>query len=109
MGIRFRRSIKIAPGIRLSVTKTGIGVSAGIRGARYSVHSSGRRTTTFGIPGTGLSHVSTTYGSRPESRAPSSTAVPPRSTGPAYATGPQAAAVLPKAGLFAGAADKHYR
>jgi hypothetical protein len=53
MGFRMRRSIKIAPGIRLNVSKRGVGMSAGIGGARYSVHSSGRRTLSArtGIPG----------------------------------------------------------
>jgi Tfp pilus assembly protein PilF len=37
--------MKIAPGPRLSVTKTGLGLSAGTRVARYSVHLSGHRTT----------------------------------------------------------------
>jgi tetratricopeptide (TPR) repeat protein len=97
--LRFRRSIKIAPGVRLSVSKTGVGMSAGVRGARYSVHSSGRRTTTVGIPGTGVSHVSTSYrGSRPT-----------RQAAPAMVTGAQAAPFLPKAGLFASAAEKRYR
>ena len=31
--IRFRKSIKIAPGIRMSVSKRGFGLSAGVRGA----------------------------------------------------------------------------
>jgi tetratricopeptide (TPR) repeat protein len=53
MGFRVRKSVKIAPGVRFNVSKTGVGMSAGTRGARYSVHSSGRRTTTVrsGVPG----------------------------------------------------------
>lgn len=54
MGFRMRKSIKVAPGVRLSVSKSGVGASAGGRGARYSAHSSGRRTTTVGsgvVPG----------------------------------------------------------
>ena len=35
MGFRVRKSIGIAPGVRLNVTKTGIGATAGDRGARY--------------------------------------------------------------------------
>jgi len=62
MSIRFRKSIKVAPGVRMSVSKTGVGASVGTRGARYSVHSSGRRTTSLGIPGTGVSSVSTSGG-----------------------------------------------
>lgn len=59
MGFRFRKSIKIAPGVRLNVGKKSVGISAGTKGARVSVNSSGRVTKSVGIPGTGLSHVST--------------------------------------------------
>ena len=45
MGMRFRRSIKLGPGVRFNLSKTGVGISAGLKGARYSVHSSGRKTT----------------------------------------------------------------
>jgi tetratricopeptide (TPR) repeat protein len=109
MGIRFRRSIKIAPGVRLTVSKTGIGISAGVRGAHYSVHSSGRRTTSFGVPGTGISYVSTSYGGNTTGRRSTRSETSATAATPAYASGAQAAAILPKAGLFAGAGDRHYR
>jgi tetratricopeptide (TPR) repeat protein len=54
MSFRMRRSIKIAPGVRLNVSKSGVGASVGGRGGRYSVHSSGRRTVSAGsgiVPG----------------------------------------------------------
>jgi tetratricopeptide (TPR) repeat protein len=54
MGFRMRKSMKVAPGVRLSVSKSGVGASAGGKGGRYSAHSSGRRTTTLGsgvVPG----------------------------------------------------------
>jgi tetratricopeptide (TPR) repeat protein len=53
MGFRMRKSIKLAPGVRLNVSKRGVGMSAGVGGARYSVHSSGRRTVSArtGVPG----------------------------------------------------------
>jgi predicted negative regulator of RcsB-dependent stress response len=57
MGFKARRSIKIAPGVRLNVSNKSIGLSAGVRGARVSVNSRGRTTTTVGIPGTGISHT----------------------------------------------------
>ena len=63
MGLRFRKSFKIAPGVRMNFGKTGVGLSVGGNGLRYSVHSSGRRTTTIGIPGSGLSY-STTSGTK---------------------------------------------
>ena len=56
MGWRFHKSVKIAPGVRLNLSKRGPGLSFGGRGMRYSVGPGGRRTT-FSIPGTGLSYV----------------------------------------------------
>lgn len=58
MGFRMRKSFKIAPGVRMTVTPKSLGLSAGVRGARISANSSGRVTRTVGIPGSGLSHVS---------------------------------------------------
>jgi tetratricopeptide (TPR) repeat protein len=49
-----RKSMRIAPGVRLNVSKSGVGASVGGRGGRYSVHSSGRRTVSAGsgiVPG----------------------------------------------------------
>ncbi|MEH7252863.1 DUF4236 domain-containing protein [Neobacillus niacini] len=54
MGLNFRKSFKIAPGVRVNVGKKGVGVSVGGNGLRYSVNSSGRRTATVGVPGSGL-------------------------------------------------------
>ena len=54
MGFRFRKSFKIAPGVRVNVGKKSVGISAGVKGARVSVNSKGRVTKTVGIPGTGL-------------------------------------------------------
>ena len=54
MGFRMRKSIKVAPGVRLNVSKSGVGASVGGKGGRYSVHSSGRRTVSAGggvVPG----------------------------------------------------------
>jgi len=58
MGLNFRKSFKIAPGVRVNVGKKGVGLSVGGNGLRYSVNSSGRRTTTVGIPGSGLYYTS---------------------------------------------------
>ena len=59
MGLRFHKSINICKGVKLNLSKSGVGVSLGTNGARYSMNTSGRRTATFGIPGTGLSYVKT--------------------------------------------------
>lgn len=58
MGLNFRKSFKIAPGVRLNVGKKGISsVSVGGKGARVSVGKKGTRTT-VSAPGTGLSYSS---------------------------------------------------
>lgn len=62
VGWRFRRSLRVAPGVRLNLTRTGWGVTFGRRGAHYSIHSSGRRTVSAGFPGTGLYWQNTTTG-----------------------------------------------
>ena len=53
MGIRFRRSIKLAPGIRMNLSGSGLSWSLGPRGASMTF---GKRGTyvNAGIPGTGL-------------------------------------------------------
>ena len=64
MGFRFKKSFKVAPGIRLNVGKKSASVSVGGKGFRTSVSTTGRRTRTVSIPGTGISHVSTSCGKR---------------------------------------------
>src|SRR4051794_28114299 len=54
MGWRYRRNAQVIPGVRLNFTKSGVGVSIGGHAARYSIHSSGRRTVSFGTPIPGL-------------------------------------------------------
>lgn len=62
MGLRFRKSFKIVPGVRLNLNRKSVGVSLGGKGARYSINSSGRRTATVSVPGTGISYSKTTAG-----------------------------------------------
>lgn len=64
MGLRFRKSFKILPGVKLNLGKKSAGVSAGTTGAHYSVNSSGRKTSTVGIPGTGLSYSKSSGGGK---------------------------------------------
>lgn len=59
MGLRFRKSFSLGKGMRLNVGKSGFGLSFGTKGLRYSINSKGRRTSTVGIPGTGLSYSTT--------------------------------------------------
>jgi tetratricopeptide (TPR) repeat protein len=89
MGFRARKSIKVVPGVRLNLSKTGVGMSAGAGPARYSVHSSGRKTVSArtGIPG--VYYQQSASGSK---RAPAGA---PASVGPAS-----------KPGLFAPKGEK---
>jgi Protein of unknown function (DUF4236) len=56
VGFRFRRSIKILPGIRINLGKRGVSTSIGVRGAHVTFGRNGTRTT-VGLPGTGLSYT----------------------------------------------------
>jgi len=58
---RFRRSIKLFPGVRWNFGKKSSSISIGVRGAHYTVGTRGSRTT-VGIPGTGLSYTSVNSG-----------------------------------------------
>jgi Flp pilus assembly protein TadB len=59
MGTRFRKSVKLAPGVRVNFGKKSSSISFGGKGARYTVSTTGRKTSTVGVPGTGLSYVHT--------------------------------------------------
>lgn len=53
MGLRFRKRVKIAPGITLNFSKSGISTTVGVRGASVNFGKNGTYINT-GIPGTGL-------------------------------------------------------
>ncbi len=55
MGFRFRRSIKIAPGVRINLSKSGVSTPVGARGATVNLRGD-RVRELVGIPGTGLSY-----------------------------------------------------
>lgn len=54
MSLRFRRSIRIAPGIRLNVGMRGLSATVGPRGASLNIGPKGLYSN-LGIPGTGIS------------------------------------------------------
>jgi hypothetical protein len=56
---RFRRSIRILPGVRLNLGKRSASVSLGVRGAHVTLGGPQGTRTTVGIPGTGLSYTDT--------------------------------------------------
>ena len=57
MGFRFRRRLRVVPGIYLNFSKSGVSTSIGRRGATLNLSGNGARTT-VGLPGTGLSYRS---------------------------------------------------
>lgn len=68
MGFRFRKSIKIAPGVRVNIGKKSTSISFGGKGARYTISSTGRKTASVGIPGTGISYTATESKKKPSSK-----------------------------------------
>jgi uncharacterized protein DUF4236 len=75
---RFRRSIKIAPGVRWNIGKKSSSISVGGRGLTHTIGTKGSRTT-IGIPGTGVSY--TQVHSHPQAPPPLP-ATPPSISGP---------------------------
>lgn len=57
--LRFRRSFKIAPGVKFNLNKNSTSITFGKRGMHYTVNSKGTTTKTIGIPGTGLYYTDT--------------------------------------------------
>ena len=58
MGFRFSRRIKLTPGVRINLSKSGVSTSLGRRGSFLTFGSKGTRST-VGVPGTGLSYTGT--------------------------------------------------
>ena len=54
MGLNFRKSIQLIPGVKLNLSKSGASISAGVPGFRKSINTKGQVTTTASLPGTGL-------------------------------------------------------
>jgi hypothetical protein len=54
--LRFRRSFRIAPGLRVNLSKSGVSTSIGRRGAWFTIGPRGTRET-IGVPGTGLGYT----------------------------------------------------
>lgn len=57
MGLRFRKSINLPGGFRINLSKSGVGFSWGVKGARITRTAKGKTQATVSIPGTGVSYV----------------------------------------------------
>jgi hypothetical protein len=83
MGFRFRRRIKLLPGLWFNLSKTGVSTSVGTKGLKVNFKD-GKTRTTISAPGTGLSY-STTSTTKPPITMASTRSVldgsnPPRPT-----------------------------
>lgn len=58
MGFRFRRRLKLFPGVSLNISKTGVSTSVGVPGATVNLRGD-RTRTTVGLPGSGISYTTT--------------------------------------------------
>jgi hypothetical protein len=56
MGLRFQRRIRIAPGVRLNLSKSGVGVSVGRTGLRLGMDGKRKKYFSLGLPGSGFSY-----------------------------------------------------
>lgn len=84
MAFRFRRTLKLAPGVRLNVGKRGFSTSFGRRGASLTMGGARGLTGTIGMPGSGLSYTSNLSATSRVPRRASATIVtsPPTSPRP---------------------------
>ena len=69
MGFRFRRSVRLFPGVRLNFGLRGVSVSAGVPGMTVNIGPR-RSSITVGIPGTGLSYTESLGPGRRPIRSP---------------------------------------
>ena len=58
VGLRFFRRLRLVPGLRLNLSRSGVSTSVGGRGAWLTFGKRGTRAT-VGLPGTGLSYTAT--------------------------------------------------
>ena len=63
MGLRFRKSFRLMPGLRVNLSKSGPSLTVGGRGITTNYSKRGARST-IGVPGTGVSY-STKHSNRP--------------------------------------------
>lgn len=59
MGLRFKKVIKLAPGLKINLSKSGLSTSVGKPGSTINFSKRGTKTT-IGAPGTGVSYQTST-------------------------------------------------
>lgn len=82
MGFRARKSFKVMPGVRMTVSPRGVSTRVGVRGAGVSLGSDGRVRSSVGVPGSGVGYTHV-HGSRARgARSIGRVAVPPAAKPP---------------------------
>lgn len=56
MGFRFRKSIKLLPGLKINLSKSGISFTLGKKGCKTNIKPGRSSKTTFTIPKVGISY-----------------------------------------------------
>jgi len=72
MGLRFRKSKKILPGVKLNVGKKSVGASFGGKAGGFSVNTKRGVTARGSIPGSGVSYTTNLTGGKEKKRLPRS-------------------------------------
>ena len=67
MGLRFRKSVKVAPGVKVNLNKKSTSVTFGGKGMHHTVSSTGKKSTSVGLPGSGVYYTSSSGGTSSES------------------------------------------
>ena len=81
MGFRFRRSVKLLPGVRLNFSKSGVSTTVGRRGASVNVGKRGAHVN-LGVPGSGVGYRGKIGGAKARRAAAAATRTArPRSRG----------------------------
>jgi hypothetical protein len=78
MGFSYRKSFKLAPGVRMTVSKSGLGYSVGGKGVRVTKRVRGGVQTTLHVPGTGLGYTTTSSASTRKQSKPQPADTPPK-------------------------------
>ena len=94
MGFRFRKSVKLMPGVRLNFSKKGVGVRFGGKYGGVSVGPSGTRYSAS-IPGTGIYYTEKISSGKSKSKSKSGSKPAPRSAPTSSASGKRPVGLRP--------------
>ncbi|AQR74204.1 hypothetical protein BXU08_11565 [Sphingomonas sp. LM7] len=83
MGLRFRQSFQLFPGVRLNLSGGGVSATFGVPGASLNVGPRGTRST-VGVPGSGLSYSSSLTPGATPSPSPRPGSAPPSNPSVGY-------------------------